>query len=506
MKETGERDNQQIMSELSDIRQIVAEIKKLEADRILQEGLFRTVEYTSQMGLYISQDGKFKYVNPHTENDWGYSLEEMINKDANSFVHPKDRARVRKSAIMMLKGQRSSPFIYRAYAKDGTIRWLTETVASIPYQGRRAILGNYMDITSQIESRKRLEELEALEASILEAMPNAIIGLHDRRIVFANDGVESVFGWKAKDLIGKNTRLLYRSDKDYEDIDKFLYTAMQKHRTASMEFTCIHKDGRTIDCAISAARIGKYLKEKNIVIIFEDITERRQAKNDLEHSREQLRKLTVHLQSVREQERTIIARELHDELGQLLTALNTDVILLQKKIPPELTALIERTEGMSRLIDVSMTTLKRIYMSLRPGMLDHLGLTDSIGWLSGEFEQRTGIPCKVTIAPEDIALDAEISTALYRIFQETLTNISRHAEATRVGIRLKTTAKQVQLTVQDNGRGVTPEQQNKPHSFGLLGIRERAAHLGGNVKISGAEGQGTTVQVSIPLNQKGNPA
>jgi len=493
----------QILTELSDIRRTVEEIKKLEAERILEEGLFRTLEYGSQMAIFVIQDGKFKFVNRITENHWGYTLEEFIDRDALSIVHPEDRERVHESAVKMLKGHRSTPFTFRALTKSGAIRWVTETVASIPYKGRRAVLANYMDITDQIESRKKLEELEALEASILEAMPNAVIGLQNRRIIFANDGVETVFGWKAKDLIGKSTRILYRTDHDYEDVAQLLYTTMEKQRTVSLEFPCRRKDGRDIECTISAARIGKDLKEKSIVIIYEDITERKQAKNELEQSQEQLRKLTAHLQSVREKERTLIARELHDELGQLLTALNTETVLLSKKIPPENKALLDRTDSMTKLIDMTMQTLKRIYMSLRPGMLDHLGLTVSIGWQAEEFEKRTGIPCQIKVHPEDMSLDPDLSTTLFRIFQETLTNISRHADATVVQAQLKATAKKVQLTVKDNGRGITTDQRHKPHSFGLLGIRERVANWGGEVKITGQEGKGTTVHVTIPLPQKG---
>ncbi len=503
MPRPTEQTTAQILAELGEIRRTVEEIRKLEADRILEEGLFRTLEYGSQMGIFIIQDGKFKFGNRITENHWGYTPEEFINRDALSIVHPKDREMVHEAAVKMLRGERSTPFAFRALTKDRAVRWVTESVASVPFRGRRAVLANYMDITEQIESRKKLEELEALEASILEAMPNAVIGLQNRRIIFANDGVESVFGWKAKDLIGKSTRLLYRSDSEYEDVAKLLYTVMEKQRTVSLEFPCRRKDGRDIECAINTARIGKYLKEKSIVIIYEDITERRQAKTELEQSREQLRKLTAHLQSVREKERTLIARELHDELGQLLTALNTETVLLSKKIPPEYKDLIDRAAGMSSLIDMTMQTLKRIYMSLRPGMLDHLGLTVSIGWQADEFEKRTGIPCKVTVHPEDMTLDPDLSTALFRIFQEALTNISRHADATLVHARLKTTAKNVQLVVKDNGRGITREQRSKPHSFGLLGIRERVANWGGDVKITGEEGKGTTIHVSIPLPQKG---
>ncbi len=284
---------------------------------------------------------------------------------------------------------------------------------------------------------------------------------------------------------------------------RILYTLMEKQRTVSLEYPCRHRDGRDMECAISAARIGQTLKDRSIVVIFEDITERKQAKNELEQSREQLRKLTAHLQSVREKERTLIARELHDELGQLLTALNTEAVLLGKKIPPEYQALIERARNMTNLIEITMQTLKRIYMALRPGMLDHLGLTVSIGWQADEFTKRTGIACRGKIDREEMNLDPDLATALFRIFQETLTNIARHADATKVNARLKATAKKVLLVVKDNGRGITDEQREKPHSFGLLGIRERVAYWGGEVRITGEPGKGTTVHVSIPLQQKG---
>ena len=503
MKPPADKTEARILAELSEIRQTIEDIKKQEADRILEEGLFRTLEQESRMGIFIFQDGKMRFANHHAKSQWGYELEEIIDQDALSLIHPDDRRKTREAAIQMLRGRRSTPFVFRAFTKNGSIRWLTETIASIPYQGRRAALANYMDITEQVESQKKLEELEALEASILEAMPNAVIGLQNRRIIFANDGIEAVFGWKAQEIVGKSTRILYRSDKDYEDLAHFLYNVMESRRTASMEFPCRRKDGAEIECAISAARIGKRLTDKSVVVIFEDITERKQAKNELEHSREQLRKLTAHLQSVREKERTLIARELHDEIGQLLTALNTETVLLSNKIPPEDKAIRERVQGMSELINMTMQSLKRIYMSLRPGMLDHLGLSASISWQADEFKKRTGIPCSLDVHPEDMALDPDLATALFRIFQETLTNIARHADATRVRAQLKATAKKVLLVVKDNGRGITPEQRQKPDSFGLLGIRERVASWGGDVTIAGEEGKGTTIRISIPLQQKG---
>jgi len=475
-------------------------------DRKQAEDVYKTLANSSQAGVYVVQSGAFQFVNHHAAAYAGYGEEELVGMDSMSLVHPEDRATVRKNAKNMLSGKRKAPHEFRIITKNGDTRWIMETVTMIHFRGEMAVLGNSMDITEQNSAREKLEELEALEASILEAIPHAVIGLQDRRIIFANDGVQTVFRWKARDLIGMSTRVLYRSDKDYEEMAKALYSALEKKRTVSLEFPCRRKDGRSIDCMVTAARIGDSLREKNIVITYEDITDRKFAATELENSRLQLRNLTAHLQSVREKERTRIARELHDELGQLLTALNTEIILLGKKIPPELTSLVERTKSLSSLIDMTMETLKRIYMALRPGMLDHLGLTAAIGWQAGEFEKRTGIRCQVSFAPEDIVLDPDLTTSLFRIFQETLTNISRHAEASRVNASLKATSRKIQLTVKDNGKGITREQMTKPNSFGLLGIRERAEYWGGEVTIKGKPGEGTTVSVAIPLLKKGAPA
>ena len=471
-------------------------------DRKRAEAAYKTMANSSQAGVYVVQNGTFQFVNHNAAKYAGYSAKELVGMDSLILVHPEDRKTVKRNATEMLNLKRISPHEFRIVTKDGRIRWIMETVTFIPWRGERAVLGNSMDITEQIEARNKLAELEALEASILEAIPHAVIGLQDRRIIFANDGVEAVFGWKAKDLIGKSTRVLYQTDEGYEAIARDLYSALEKKRTFVTEFPCRRREGNDIECMVSASRIGKHLKKKNIVITYEDITDRKRAKTEIEQSREQLRNLSTHLQTVREKERTRIARELHDELGQLLTALNTGLILLDKKIPENLTGLREQTGSMVHLVDMTMQTLKRIYMDLRPGMLDHLGLAVAIGWQAGEFQKRTGLRCKVTVDPEDLSLDPDLSTAVFRIFQETLTNIVRHAEATKVSVSLKAMDKKVELMVKDNGKGITEEQLAKPNSFGLLGIRERAHYWGGDVKIAGKSGKGTIVKVNIPLQHQ----
>lgn len=354
-----------------------------------------------------------------------------------------------------------------------------------------------------IQARNRVAEMEALEASILEAIPHAVIGLQDRRIIFVNNGVKTVFGWKSDELIGRTTRLLYRTEKDYIRIARQLYSILEMQSIASMEFPCLRKDGTEIECMVSAARIGKQLKQRRVVITYEDITDRKRAATELELSRHQLRQLSAHLQSIREKERTRIARELHDELGQLLTALNTDIVLLKNKIPEEQKLLSDRAESMSSLVELTMQTVKRIYMGLRPGMLDHLGLTAAISWQAEEFSRRTGIVCKVSFNPEDMVIDPDLTTTIFRIFQETLTNVQRHAKATKVTVSLTATADRLEFVVKDNGKGIDDDQLRKPDSFGLLGIQERVYHWGGREAIVGKIGKGTTITISIPLAREG---
>lgn len=196
-----------------------------------------------------------------------------------------------------------------------------------------------------------------------------------------------------------------------------------------------------------------------------------------------------------------IAREIHDELGQALTALNMDLFWLNNKLPEDQRYLREKVKSMSELVDGTIKTVQRISAELRPGLLDDLGLAAAIEWQAREFQNRSGIKCKVTLHPEDIILSQDISVTIFRIFQEALTNAVRHADATWVKASLSEKSDKIELEVRDNGKGITEEQINNPKSFGLIGIRERAHLLGGEVKISGIRDKGTTIIVSIPLNK-----
>jgi signal transduction histidine kinase len=236
----------------------------------------------------------------------------------------------------------------------------------------------------------------------------------------------------------------------------------------------------------------------------QEITERKRSEDELKRSREQLRELASHLQSVREEERGRIAREIHDELGQALTALKMDIHWVGQRLSNDQELLLGKIQSISRLIDMTAQSVQRISSELRPGLLDDLGLSAAVEWQADEFQDRTNIQCEVASDPEDITLNPALSTAVFRIFQEALTNIARHANATGVKVILKEKIGKVELTVRDNGKGITDKQVSDARSFGLIGMRERVHYFGGDLTISGTPNKGTTVSVSVPHHRKVN--
>ena len=231
----------------------------------------------------------------------------------------------------------------------------------------------------------------------------------------------------------------------------------------------------------------------------EEIAGRERIERELRRSLEQLRALAARLQSVREEERTLVAREIHDELGQACTAIKMDLALIGRKATKRQTQLRAKVDAAMQLVDEMIFTLRRIASELRPRTLDDLGLTAALEWQAQEFESRTGVRCVVALPQEQLALDSERSTAIFRIFQESLTNVARHAQATRVEARLERQEDQLILQVHDNGRGFDAEQAKGGRSLGLVGMQERALLLNGDLKIDGVLGSGTTMTLRIPL-------
>ncbi len=365
------------------------------------------------------------------------------------------------------------------------------------------------EIMRRIQMEKDLIESQRFVHRIADATPNILYlyDVIDNRNIYVNSIVKEVLGYSPEAI--KKMKSAFFKALLHPDDTPVISSMAERFLKA--------KDGDIIESEYrlkNAKGEWRWFYSRDIVFkrtsdgllklilgISQDITERKAVEQELNNSREQLRILLAHLQSVREDERTRISREIHDELGQSLTALKIDLSWLLKRLSKEQKPLVEKVELMSNLIDMNIQTVKRISAELRPGLLDDLGLPAAFEWQAEDFQKRTGIHCKVRIQPEDIALDRNLSTAIFRIFQETLTNVVRHAKAKNVGVTLTKKKEEVLLEVKDDGKGITEKQISSPKSIGLIGMRERVHFFGGGVKISGKKDKGTVVTVTIPIKK-----
>jgi signal transduction histidine kinase len=268
-----------------------------------------------------------------------------------------------------------------------------------------------------------------------------------------------------------------------------------------IEGELVRKDGSTMPILLNATAVkdenNNFVQSRSTIY---DMTERQRAEEIIKRTNEQLQGLSAHLLSVREEERTRIAREIHDEFGPMLTILKFDLFALGKKLQDDQHDLLEKVWLMSSQIDAAVGSVRKICSDLRPAILD-FGLPAAIEWLTADFEKVTAIRCEVQLKIDDLAFTEEVSTALFRIIQEGLTNVARHAAATRVELILEKAHDRLELRITDNGKGIKPEATSSVRSFGLLGIRERTRLLGGEATITAQAGSGTRLELFIPLAQ-----
>jgi PAS domain S-box-containing protein len=329
--------------------------------------------------------------------------------------------------------------------------------------------------------------------------PMWIYDLETLAFLDVNDAAIKHYGYSQEEF-------LFMTIKDIrppEDIPALLenITKVTKGLDIAGTWRHIKKDGTLISVEIISHTLN-FRGRRAEIVMASDITERKRAEESLRKSEKQLRNLTAYIQKVAEVERMNIAREIHDDLGQVLTVLKMDVFRLKKSIPEDQESLIKKTEPLLHTIDNAIQRVKKISSNLRPGILDDIGLSAAIEWQAEEFQEQTGIKCHLAISPKDILLDRDRNIAIFRIFQETLTNIARHAEATEASIRLQEGDGHIEIDIQDNGKGITEEELTNPKSLGLMGMRERAKIFGGDFIIKGVPGKGTKVTVTMPIHTK----
>jgi PAS domain S-box-containing protein len=366
--------------------------------------------------------------------------------------------------------------------------------------------GDYHDKYSQkledeVGSRTAdLVESERLYRSTFDAAPVGIVhvGL-DGQWLRVNQCLCDLLGYPCEALQSLGVQELIQSEEGAGEAESF-----RRMVAGTLDRDVVHeKRYRRQDGSFVWTRVNVSVhrdaegQPQHFIAVIEDITEMKRAEQELRASSEQLRDLAAHLLTVREEERARISREVHDELGQSLTAVKMDLAWLEGRLPRSDGQMLKRIHSTLKLADSIIQAIRRISTELRPGVLD-LGLAAAVEWQVQEFQARSGIQCKVRLLTQDV-FAPDVSTALFRILQETLTNVARHAKATRVEVVQQKQRDRVVLMIRDNGQGFDQVGPSLSKSLGLLGMRERAAILGGQVNISSAPGNGTTVTAWIPL-------
>lgn len=337
---------------------------------------------------------------------------------------------------------------------------------------------------------------------LLRMIPYASIIVSEAgQIVAANRLAEELFGYAGDEFPGRPIDTLlperFRSLHAQHRVG-YVENPQPRPMGTGLDLVALHRDGHEIPVEIA---LSAFVFEDDLCIlaVVHDITERKLEEEKLRRSRAQLRALSGRLLTLREEEQARVSRSIHDEIGQMLSGLKMDLAWLQRRLDPGQEQLLDKTEAMSTLIDAAVQAVRRVSTELRPGILDDLGLEAAVDWQLQEFQRRTDIQCTLISDMKEGALDVKRTTTAFRILQEALTNVVRHAQATQVEVVLTGNATEVTMVVRDDGRGITDSERDHPRSIGLLGMRERARMQGGTLKIQGVAGKGTTVTLRLPL-------
>ena len=367
------------------------------------------------------------------------------------------------------------------------------------------VLRRAFHIRRQAEEALRLSQ-QRFE-SVALATTDAIWDLNlETKMVWWSTGIQQLFGYRPEDVSPNLDWWLERLHP--EDKDR-VTQEMERVADSGGRTWAGHYRFRRQDGSYASVLDRGYIihdaagKPVRVVGGISDISERRRAEEALESSHRQLRALTARLQSGREEERANVAREIHDELGQVLTAIKMNLDWLERRIDeraegPALNPLLERVVESAEMTDSAIKSVQRIATELRPGALDNLGLAEALLQEANRFQQRSGVACEMDLPAGPLNLPGQVATAVFRVFQEAITNVGRHAKATVVRVLLKIDAEQLVLQVEDNGQGIRPEATADSHSLGLLGMRERASVLGGEATISPITPHGTRVSLRLP--------
>lgn len=467
-----------------------------------EPSLRATLDTALDAAILMDADGVIRLWNRKAEAMFGWSEAEVIGRRLSEAIIPERSRSLHDRALAHYQAGGEGRLVNRrnemtARRRDGVEFSIELTIAPISHDGVNFFSAFVRDIS---EHRTAADQLKFQSIILSNVRDSIVVTDLTGRIQFWNRGAEEVYGYLAEEVLGESILTLYDEE---EATPERLAADLQKMlggEDSAREWRRRRKDGSIV-----------WIDSKRVVLrnpqgeaigflgVGRDITERRRVTEALEVSHEQLRDLGHRLRGAREQERAVIARRIHDELGQVLTALLMDMAWMESRLSHRDGPLLEKCQSMSALIQSAIGRVRDLASELRPAVLDSLGLAAAIEWETQQFTRRTGILCTLELPAEPIVLDTDHSTDVFRILQEALTNVVRHARAHQVDVRLGSWRGQLELRVGDDGRGITDAEISSPLAHGLRGMRERALMWNGTIDIEPRPARGTVVVLRLPL-------
>ncbi len=479
--------------------QVITERKRAEeALRASEERFAKIFNFTPfRMGILRIRDGMVLEVNDSWTKDTGFSRNEIINQPIFKLSSSLDDGLVEKLREVLTTRQPVNDTEIRFRTKDGRAVIANTSAVVIDLDGEPCYLWAANDITERKQAEEALQASESRFSIAFNSNPMlaSISELEGGRFLAVNDSFVALTGYSREEAVG-HTALELNLWPNPEDRRRVMEKLKKETRVRDFEGSIRLKNGEKRVLLLSIEQI-ELDGQICLLHVADDITLRKRAE-------QALRALSARLHSAREEEGTRIAREIHDELGGALTGLKWDLEKIDNTLNgladgSQLAEVRNRIGSMTTIIETTINTVRRIAAELRPGVLDDLGLVAAIEWQIEQFQSRSGLKCHLTNNAKEIELDREKATAVFRILQEILTNVLRHAGAANVYVKLGRTKHYFEVEVKDDGRGITESQRLNSRSLGLLGMKERALLVGGDVRVTGKEGAGTTVVVRVPL-------
>lgn len=449
---------------------------------------------------------RFEYVNPTATSNLQYSSDELAGMAPTEIAKNGTNEAYRQCFEALRDGNQASAAINTIHTrKDGTTYPIEFQLFYLASDTGPVIIAIGNDVSSRDKSDKALRASESRLSAMVSNMPGLVYQFllcEDGQFSFPylSDGCEALLGVSAEELRDDPAMfvelILAEDRQSYRDTMLTSTNQMSNWNWEGRIWIEKWKDVKWINLRATPRTLEEHAVQWEGIMT--NITSSKLEQEEIVRSRAQLAELSAHINTVKEKERTHIAREIHDDLGGNLTAIKMALALLTRRMPNDNPELIEKADYVESLVDRTIETVHRIAGNLRPGILD-FGLVAAIDWQAKEFEKQVGIPCKFSSSHAEIDLDLDHATALFRIFQEALTNIAKHAKASVVDVHLVHTHQYVRLEIIDNGVGIKMADRTKSKSFGIRGMVERSIAMGGSLTVSTASKGGTIVAINVPL-------